>query len=144
MRCCASPPPDFLWGFHCVLGRLGFSLRLDVVKLVGRTLQVLDLSPKWSPSPVMVHCVYLISTIIMSLLSVRVHFHIFEQVAPPIVPIHATLPSPICRDPIPFGVSPFNSCNPFYISSILHFSLYLWMFLLSCYCLFASISKDTF
>lgn len=38
----------------------------------------------------------------------------------------------------------FNSCISFSDSSILHFSLCLFSFLLLCYCLFASIAKATF
>ncbi len=38
----------------------------------------------------------------------------------------------------------FNSCNSFFVSSILYFSLCLYMFLLSRCFLFASISKSAF
>lgn len=90
MRRCASPPPDCLQGFLCLLGFMGLSPLLDMVKSVDQPLrdevwgqslaltpvapylypsvQVLALSLEWSLAAMMVHPVYLMQVVLMSLL----------------------------------------------------------------------------
>ena len=60
----------------------------------------------------MVHPICLMPTILMSLLLVQVQFHPFVQVAPPVIHVLVSLPSPVCATPVPSGVAPSTHATP--------------------------------
>lgn len=104
MRCCASLLPADLQGSHFLLGLLRLAHILDAMKhesqplgdgAWGRclvtipidsylypTVEVLALSHKWSPTPKMVHPVYLIPIVLMIPLPIQALFRLFTHVTP--------------------------------------------------------------
>jgi len=60
----------------------------------------------------MVHPIFLMPVVLTTPLPVRVLFHLSAQVAPPIVPVLAVLPSPFYKSLVPSRVAPSTHATP--------------------------------